>query len=113
MLPFPRSRRFSAAVCSRVLGVLASFYFADLNLVDFKGGGTAAQSMASKLMKDIGYGSGYTYDHDAQEGFSGDNYWPDEMEPQHYYQPVERGFEREVKKRLGYWEKLRRDRGEV
>ena len=67
----------------------------------------------TKLMKDIGYGSGYTYDHDAQEGFSGDNYWPDEMEPQHYYQPVERGFEREVKKRLDYWEKLRRDRGEV
>jgi len=67
----------------------------------------------TKLMKDIGYGSGYTYDHDAQEGFSGDNYWPNKMEPQHYYQPVERGFEREVKKRLDYWEKLRRDRGEV
>ena len=64
----------------------------------------------TKLMKDIGYGSGYTYDHNAEEGFSGDNYWPEEMEPQTYYEPVERGFEREVKKRLDYWDKLRRER---
>ena len=64
----------------------------------------------TKLMKDIGYGSGYSYDHDAEEGFSGDDYWPEEMEPQAYYQPVERGFEREVKKRLDYWDKLRRER---
>ncbi|QZD87680.1 replication-associated recombination protein A [Qipengyuania psychrotolerans] len=64
----------------------------------------------TKLMKDIGYGAGYTYDHDAGEGFSGDNYWPDEMEPQTYYEPVERGFERDVKKRLDYWDKLRRER---
>ena len=67
----------------------------------------------TKLMKDIGYGSGYSYDHDAEEGFSGDDYWPEEMEPQSYYQPVERGFEREVKKRLDYWDKLRRERGQV
>ena len=65
----------------------------------------------TKLMKDVGYGKGYTYDHDAAEGFSGDNYWPDDMEPQTYYAPVERGFEREVKKRLDYWEKLRAERG--
>ena len=65
----------------------------------------------TKLMKDIGYGAGYSYDHDADDGFSGDNYWPEEMEPQDYYQPVERGFEREVKKRLEYWDKLRRERG--
>ena len=65
----------------------------------------------TKLMKDIGYGAGYSYDHDADEGFSGDNYWPDEMEPQTYYQPVERGFEREIAKRLEYWDKLRRERG--
>ncbi|MBO6525798.1 replication-associated recombination protein A [Erythrobacter sp.] len=65
----------------------------------------------TKLMKDIGYGSGYSYDHDAEEGFSGDDYWPEEMEPQRYYEPVERGFEREVKKRLDYWDKLRRERG--
>jgi len=64
----------------------------------------------TKLMKDVGYGKGYTYDHDAADGFSGDNYWPDEMEPQEFYQPVERGFEREVRKRLEYWDKLRGER---
>lgn len=64
----------------------------------------------TKLMKDIGYGAGYSYDHDADDGFSGDNYWPEEMEPQTYYQPVERGFEREVRKRLDYWDRLRKER---
>jgi putative ATPase len=64
----------------------------------------------TKLMKDIGYGRGYTYDHDAEEGFSGDNYWPEEMEPQTFYEPVERGFERQVKERIAYWNKLRRER---
>ncbi|HEU4820263.1 MAG TPA: replication-associated recombination protein A [Qipengyuania sp.] len=64
----------------------------------------------TKLMKDIGYGAGYSYDHDADEGFSGDNYWPEGMEPQTYYRPVERGFEREVAKRLEYWDKLRKER---
>jgi len=65
----------------------------------------------TKLMKDIGYGAGYAYDHDAAEGFSGDNYWPEGMAPQSYYQPVERGFEREVIKRLEYWQRLRDERG--
>lgn len=65
----------------------------------------------TKLMKDIGYGAGYTYDHDAADGFSGDNYWPEGMEPEQFYQPVERGFEREVRKRLDYWDKLRKERG--
>ncbi len=65
----------------------------------------------TKLMKDVGYGKGYTYDHDAKDGFSGDNYWPDGMEPQNYYQPVERGFERKVRERLAYWDKLRGERG--
>ncbi len=64
----------------------------------------------TKLMKDIGYGKGYSYDHEADEGFSGDNYWPEEMTPQTYYEPVERGFEREIAKRLEYWDKLRRER---
>jgi putative ATPase len=64
----------------------------------------------TKLMKQIGYGKGYTYDHDADEGFSGDNYWPEEMEPQTYYEPVERGFERQVKERIAYWNKLRTER---
>ena len=64
----------------------------------------------TKLMKDVGYGAGYAYDHDAEGGFSGDNYWPEEMAPQTYYEPVERGFEREIAKRLDYWEKLRGER---
>ena len=66
----------------------------------------------TKLMKDIGYGKGYTYDHDAEEGFSGDNYWPDEMEPQSFYEPVERGFERQVRERIAYWNRLREERGQ-
>jgi putative ATPase len=65
----------------------------------------------TKLMKNLGYGAGYTYDHDADQGFSGDNYWPEGMEPARFYAPVERGFEREVKKRLDYWDKLRGERG--
>ena len=65
----------------------------------------------TRLMKEIGYGEGYTYDHEAEEGFSGDNYWPEEMEPQTYYEPVERGFERKVKERIEYWQRLREERG--
>ena len=64
----------------------------------------------TKLMKDIGYGKDYAYDHEAEDGFSGANYWPDGLEPQSYYQPVERGFEREVLKRLEWWDKKRRER---
>jgi len=64
----------------------------------------------TKLMKDIGYGEGYSYDHEAEEGFSGDNYWPEEMEPQTFYSPVERGFERKVRERIEYWDKLRAER---
>ncbi|MCB2087223.1 MAG: replication-associated recombination protein A [Sphingomonadaceae bacterium] len=63
----------------------------------------------TKLMKDIGYGSGYSYDHDAEGGFSGDNYWPEDMPPQEFYSPVERGFEREVLKRMQWWEKRRKE----
>jgi putative ATPase len=61
----------------------------------------------TKLMKEIGYGKGYEYDHDAEDGFSGQNYFPDGMKRQQFYQPVERGFEREIAKRLEYWSKLR------
>ena len=61
----------------------------------------------TKLMKDIGYGAGYAYDHNADDGFSGADYWPEEMEPQSYYRPVERGFEREVLKRMEWWDKRR------
>ena len=61
----------------------------------------------TKLMKDIGYGQGYAYDHDAEEGFSGADYWPEEMEPQTYYQPTSRGFEAKVAERIAYWDEMR------
>ena len=61
-------------------------------------------------MKDIGYGAGYAYDHQAEDGFSGADYWPEGMRPQEFYKPVERGFEREILKRLDWWEKKRRER---
>ncbi len=61
----------------------------------------------TSLMKDLGYGDGYKYDHDTAEGFSGQNYFPDEMARAGFYQPADRGFERDVKKRLEYWQKLR------
>ncbi|MEX0308559.1 MAG: replication-associated recombination protein A [Ruegeria sp.] len=64
----------------------------------------------TSLMKDQGYGAGYAYDHDAEDGFSGQNYFPDDMKRPVLYQPVERGFERELKKRLGYFAKLRTQR---
>ena len=64
----------------------------------------------TKLMKEQEYGSGYQYDHDQPEAFSGQNYFPDSLGRQEFYQPVERGFEREVKKRLEYWAKLRGER---
>lgn len=63
----------------------------------------------TKLMKDIGYGAGYSYDHNTDSGFSGDNYWPEGMDPQEYYQPVERGFERTVRERMDWWERKRRE----
>ena len=63
------------------------------------------------LMKDQGYGDGYAYDHDSEDGFSGQNYFPDRMDRPDYYAPIERGFERELSKRLVYFEKLRKRRG--
>ncbi len=64
----------------------------------------------TKLMKDIGYGRGYAYDHDADGGFSGADYWPEEMTRQTYYDPPDRGFEREVRRRIDHWNKLRAER---
>ena len=61
----------------------------------------------TRLMRDIGYGKGYVYDHATEEGFSGQNYFPDGVARREFYRPGERGFEREVKKRLEYWDKLR------
>ena len=66
----------------------------------------------TKLMKSVGYGKGYAYDHDADEAFSGDNYWPEEMEPQTFYTPTPRGFEAKIAERLAYWQKLREERGQ-
>ncbi len=65
----------------------------------------------TKLMKQLGYSKGYAYDHDAPEAFSGQDYFPETMERQRFYSPVERGFEREIGKRLEYWDRLRRERG--
>lgn len=61
----------------------------------------------TKMMKEQGYGAGYAYDHDVEDGFSGQNYFPDDMKRGVYYQPVDRGFERELKRRLDYFVKLR------
>jgi putative ATPase len=65
----------------------------------------------TRLMKSEGYGSGYEYDHDAPEAFSGQDYFPDELGRQTFYDPPDRGFEREIRKRLDYWAKRRRERG--
>jgi putative ATPase len=64
----------------------------------------------TKLMKEIGYGAGYQYDPDTEHGFSGQNYFPEEMPRERFYDPVERGFEREIKKRIDYWDKLRKEK---
>ncbi len=64
----------------------------------------------TKMMKDLGYGKGYAYDHDKDGAFSGDNYWPDEMTPQTFYAPSPRGFESKIQERLAYWDRLRADK---
>jgi len=66
----------------------------------------------TRLMKEQGYGDGYAYDHDAEDGFSGQNYFPETMKRPVMYLPVERGFERELKKRVDYFAKLRSKRDE-
>ena len=93
------------------------------NYVAYKGARKAAKATGSApppkpilnaatgLMKDMGYGADYAYDHDAEDGFSGQNYFPDGMERPTLYAPVERGFERDLKKRLEYFTKLRAQRG--
>jgi putative ATPase len=64
----------------------------------------------TKLMKDIGHGAGYAYDHESEDGFSGANYWPEGMAAQTFYRPAPRGFERQVIERIEWWEKKRRER---
>jgi putative ATPase len=66
----------------------------------------------TKLMKAEGYGDGYEYDHDTEEAFSGQDYFPEQLGRRQFYDPPERGFEREIRKRLEYWAKLRRERSE-
>ena len=69
-----------------------------------------AMNAPTKMMKEQGYNLGYIYDHDTPEGFSGLNYFPDDLPRQEFYKPAERGFEREINKRLDYWKKLRSTR---
>jgi putative ATPase len=67
----------------------------------------------TKLMREQGYGKGYAYDHDAPDAFSGQNYWPDEMRPETYYRPTDRGFEKRLAERLAWWnEKREQSQGE-
>jgi putative ATPase len=63
----------------------------------------------TRLMKDIGYGKGYAYDHDREDAFSGADYWPEEMEPQTFYEPADRGFEAKIRERLEFWAKRREE----
>jgi putative ATPase len=63
----------------------------------------------TKLMKTVGYGKGYAYDHEAEEGFSGQDYWPEEMDAQDFYEPTDRGFEARIKERLDYWNERRKE----
>jgi putative ATPase len=91
--------------------------------VAFKGAMRAAKELGSlappkiilnaptRLMEEEGYGEGYEYDHDAPEAFSGQNYFPDELKSRlTFYDPPERGFEREIRKRLDFWAALRKKR---
>ncbi|MBG0799271.1 replication-associated recombination protein A [Methylocystis sp. L43] len=66
----------------------------------------------TKMMREEGYGANYEYDHDSPDAFSGQNYWPDSLSRQKFYKPVERGFEREIAKRIDYWDRLRKERGD-
>jgi putative ATPase len=65
----------------------------------------------TKLMKSEGYGTGYQYDHDQPDAFSGQDYFPEALGRQTFYDPPDRGFEREIRKRLDYWARLRKERG--
>ncbi|WP_420861387.1 replication-associated recombination protein A [Algirhabdus cladophorae] len=107
---------------SQAVAYLALAPKSNANYVAYKAARNAAKQTGSSLppkhilnaptslMKDQGYGDGYDYDHDAEDGFSGQNYFPDDMKRPVYYQPVERGFERELKRRLDYFVKLRAKR---
>jgi putative ATPase len=63
----------------------------------------------TRLMKNVGYGKGYAYDHDADEAFSGQDYWPEGMDAQTFYEPTDRGFEARVRERIEYWNERRKE----
>ena len=67
----------------------------------------------TQMMKELGYADGYAYDHDEKEAFSGQNYFPDAIHREEYYRPSDRGYEKEISKRIRYWAKLREDKGPV
>jgi putative ATPase len=64
----------------------------------------------TKLMSELNYGEGYVYDHDMEHAFSGENFFPDDLSRKKFYRPVERGFEREIKKRIDWWDKMRKQK---
>jgi putative ATPase len=64
----------------------------------------------TRLMRDLGYGKGYEYDHDADDAFSGADYWPEELGRQRFYEPTERGFEKRIAERMAWWDERRADR---
>ncbi|RZM18996.1 MAG: hypothetical protein EOP67_58685 [Sphingomonas sp.] len=64
----------------------------------------------TRLMRDLGYGEGYEYDHDADDAFSGADYWPEELGRQRFYEPTERGFEKRIAERMAWWDERRADR---
>ena len=67
----------------------------------------------TEMMQEMGYGAGYAYDHNEKDGFSGQDYFPDQMSRRQFYIPGPRGFEREIAKRLEYWDKLRKGKSET
>jgi putative ATPase len=107
---------------SQALIYLATAPKSNANYVAYKAARVAAQKTGSlmppkhilnaptKLMKSEGYGAGYQYDHDSEDGFSGQNFFPDAMPRTEFYAPPERGFEREINKRLAYWDRLRAEK---
>ncbi len=109
---------------SQALVYLATAPKSNANYVAYKAARAAAREYGSlmppkhilnaptKLMQNIGYGDGYQYDHDSEDAFSGQNYFPDGMERQSFYQPPDRGFERDINKRLEYWHKKRAEKGQ-
>jgi putative ATPase len=67
----------------------------------------------TKLMRDLGYGAGYAYDHDTDDAFSGADYWPDDLPAQRFYEPTERGFEKRIAERMAWWDERRQGRDDV